>query len=184
MWTCRLTGVVEQIVDLGSQSRHDVSIKQRIQTGEQECADYDGNEDFHAGIDIALRLLGSDCGLNGNSSVLAISSTNVENLEATCYLLELLGYYGKHTPFKSINDAYYETTLKLQATDTDEDARMLDIIFDNILYDAGEAYDFGQMGTVLATLVQNRSADITSAFDAVRDQINAEIQDIIDLYKN
>ena len=40
------------------------------------------------------------------------------------------------------------------------------------------------MGTVLATLVQNRSADITSAFDAVRDQINAEIQDIIDLYKN
>ena len=66
----------------------------------------------------------------------------------------------------------------------DESEEMLDIIFDNILYDAGEAYDFGQMGTVLATLVQNRSADITSAFDAVRDQINAEIQDIIDLYKN
>ncbi len=49
---------------------------------------------------------------SGNSSVLAVASTNVENVEATCYLLELLGYYGKHTPFKSINDAYYETTLK------------------------------------------------------------------------
>ena len=59
---------------------------------------------------------------------------------------------------------------------------LLDIIFGNIIYDAGEAYNFGQMNTVLAALVQNRSADITSAFEAVKTQINQEIQQIIDLY--
>ena len=64
----------------------------------------------------------------------------------------------------------------------DESEEMLDIIFGNIIYDAGEAYNFGQMNTVLATLVQNRSADIPSAFEAVKTQINQEIQQIIDLY--
>ena len=43
-----------------------------LETGEQECTDYDGDEDFYTGINIALRLLGSDCGLNGNSSVLEL----------------------------------------------------------------------------------------------------------------
>lgn len=85
---------------------------------------------------------------SGNSSVLAVASTNVENVEATCYLLELLGYYGKHTPFKSINDAYYETTLKLQAVESDDDAEMLDIVFGNRIYDIYTMMPWGSSPTL------------------------------------
>ena len=104
----------------------------------------------------------------------------VSDPEFSAFIVEACAAEAKNT----LTPAYYEVNLLGRDVRDDESEEMLDIIFDNILYDAGEAYDFGQMGTVLATLVQNRSADITSAFDAVRDQINAEIQDIIDLYKN
>ena len=95
----------------------------------------------------------------------------VSDPEFSAFIVEACAAEAKNT----LTPAYYEVNLLGRDVRDDESEEMLDIIFDNILYDAGEAYDFGQMGTVLATLVQNRSADITSAFDAVRDQINAEI---------
>ena len=78
-------------------------------------------------------------GINSyQSSVIGIPSSNVENQEATAYLIELLGYYSD-----SVTDAYYEKTLKLQAVEEDADAEMLDLIFNNRLYDLGAIYNWG-----------------------------------------
>ena len=56
----RLGLVVEQPGDLGGQSREDRAVEERVKSGEQECADDDGNENLHAGVNIALRFLGCD----------------------------------------------------------------------------------------------------------------------------
>ena len=45
---------VEQVGDLGGHSRHDGGIEQSIQTGEQECTDYNGDQDLHTGINVTL----------------------------------------------------------------------------------------------------------------------------------
>ncbi len=120
---------------------------------------------------------------NGNSSVLAISSTNVENLEATCYLLELLGYYGKHTPFKSINDAYYETTLKLQSVESNDDAEMLDIVFNNRIYDVYTIMPWGSyptLGQMYGSVLTSGSNNMVSLLESKRQEIETDIQKTLD----
>ena len=102
----------------------------------------------------------------------------MQDPEFSAFIVEACAAEAKNT----LTPAYYEVNLIGRDVRDDESEEMLDIIFGNIIYDAGEAYNFGQMNTVLATLVQNRSADITSAFEAVKTQINQEIQQIIDLY--
>ncbi len=56
--------IAEEISNLAGHSRHDGAVEESIKTGKQECADDDGDEDFYAGIDIALCLVGHNCGLN------------------------------------------------------------------------------------------------------------------------
>jgi len=63
-----MTGVVEQTLDLADHSRHDGGVEQRVQTGEQECANDNGDQNFHAGVYIALSLFGGDSRLNGGDS--------------------------------------------------------------------------------------------------------------------
>ena len=119
---------------------------------------------------------------SGNSSVLAVASTNVENVEATCYLLELLGYYGKHTPFKSINDAYYETTLKLQAVESDDDAEMLDIVFGNRIYDIYTMMPWGSsptLGQIYGQVLTAGSNTTVSLLESKRQEIETDIQNTL-----
>ena len=115
--------------------------------------------------------------------MLAISSTNVENLEATCYLLELLGYYGKHTPFKSINDAYYETTLKLQSVESNDDAEMLDIVFNNRIYDVYTIMPWGSyptLGQMYGSVLTSGSNNMVSLLESKRQEIETDIQKTLD----
>ena len=119
---------------------------------------------------------------SGNSSVLAVASTNVENVEVTCYLLELLGYYGKHTPFKSINDAYYETTLKLQAVESDDDAEMLDIVFGNRIYDIYTMMPWGSsptLGQIYGQVLTAGSNTTVSLLESKRQEIETDIQNTL-----
>lgn len=55
-----LTGVIEQCVDFRGKSRDDVGVEQCVETGKQECADNYGDENLHAGINIAFCLLVGD----------------------------------------------------------------------------------------------------------------------------
>ena len=113
--------------------------------------------------------------------IMAVSG-NVENAEATCYLLELLGYYGKHTPFKSINDAYYETTLKLQAVESDDDAEMLDIVFGNRIYDIYTMMPWGSsptLGQIYGQVLTAGSNTTVSLLESKRQEIETDIQNTL-----
>ncbi len=94
----------------------------------------EAQEEYHCGINVY------------QSDVLAIPVSNNENLEATAYALELLGYYSmpeSQMAKDSVIHAFYEDTLKYQSIADDNDARMLDLISNNRIYDLGGAFNWG-----------------------------------------
>lgn len=127
---------------------------------------------------------------SGNSSVLAIPSTNVEDLEASCYLLELLGYYGHYgrsTSFQNINDAYYETTLKLQAVEESDDAEMLDLVFNNRIYDPFSlwgSWGSPSLGQLQGVVILHDTNDLVAQFDAGQSAIEAAIEKTLEAFRN
>lgn len=120
---------------------------------------------------------------SGNSSVIGVASTNNSNLEATCYLMELLGYYGASKSFKSVNEAYYETTLKLQAVESSEDAEMLDLIFKNRMYDIYTMMaDWGSsptLGQIYGVALQAETNTATSLLDSKKQSIELAIEETL-----
>lgn len=73
-----------------------------------------------------------------NSQFMCIPVVN-SNIQRTGILTEALGYYGE----KDITPALYDVTLKGQSARDSESSEMLDIIFENIVYDIGYYYQFG-----------------------------------------
>ena len=127
------------------------------------------------------------CAVNRyQSSVLGIPSTNTENLEATAFFMNALGYYNTHpNAGKSVNDAYFETTLKLQATDTDEDAKMLDLIFDSKFYDLGSIFTWGNLIGLYGSVINNDANNtLVSSWEAMESPGNTALHETVDQYKN
>ena len=81
-----------------------------------------------------------------------------------------------------VTPAYIEVNLKRKSLRDDDSERILEDIFDSIVYDAGAVYDFGGISTMFSNLVSQGSADIVSSFDSVRDQALNAIEDVIDAY--
>lgn len=122
-------------------------------------------------------------GINAyQSEVLAIPSTNKENLDATVYALEALAYYS-HSPSagKSLREAYYETSLKLQAVDSDDDARMLDIVFENRLYDLGGIYNWGGLIGLYSHCLRN-NAGLASYWESIQSAAESDMEATLDAY--
>ena len=75
-----LACVIEQALNLGRYGRHNGGVKERIQTAEQECADNNGDENFYAGVNIALRLLAGDSGADGGNCGIYLISDFLEHI--------------------------------------------------------------------------------------------------------
>ncbi len=98
--------------------------------------------------------------------------------EFSAYMLDIYAAEAKNT----ITPAYYEINLKMRDARDDESVEMLDIIFDNIVYDVGEVYNFGSIVGIFAELMSNNSTDIVSQIDALKDTINSDIDKTIENY--
>ena len=120
-------------------------------------------------------------GINSyQSSVIGIPSSNVENQEATAYLIELLGYYSD-----SVTDAYYEKTLKLQAVEEDADAEMLDLIFNNRLYDLGAIYNWGgNLIGIYSSVMRSGTNTLVSTFESQQTAAQTAMDQTIEDLKN
>ncbi len=57
---------VEEFLDLLRYGGHDGGVEECIETCKQECADYDGNEDLHSGVDVAFSSYVLDSGLGAD----------------------------------------------------------------------------------------------------------------------
>ncbi len=114
-------------------------------------------------------------------SVASIPISNVEKLEATCYALEAMAYYGK----EMVTPEFYERTLTLKRFKDEESADMLDIIFGNRSYDLGYIFNFGyghgSSGSLYfySGLLGSRSTDIVSGWEAVATSYQAGLDELI-----
>ena len=120
------------------------------------------------------------------SSVLGVPVTNQKNFDATIYLMEALGYYSKNTPGgSSVTDAYYEITLKLQGMDTSEDELMLDLVFNNRLYDIGAIYNWGgSLLGIYSAVMRSGSNTLISSFESIKSGAQAAMEDTLLEYQN
>ncbi len=73
------------------------------------------------------------------AQVLSIPTSNVDNLDATCYAMELMAYYG----MQKVTPEYYSRTLQYKRFEDAESGEMLDLIFRNRTYDLAAIFDFG-----------------------------------------
>lgn len=115
------------------------------------------------------------------SSVIGIPVSNTENREATCVLLQALGYHSK-----GVTDAYYQQTLQLQALTDNNDADMLDLIYSSRFYDIGAMFEWGNSALInfYGSLINNTSSnEIASRWDSIAASVESGMQQTIDAYK-
>ena len=115
------------------------------------------------------------------SSVIGIPVSNTENREATCVLLQALGYHSE-----DVTDAYYQQTLQLQALTDNNDADMLDLIYSSRFYDIGAMFEWGNSALInfYGSLINNTSSnEIASRWDSIAASVETGMQQTIDAYK-
>ena len=81
-----------------------------------------------------------------------------------------------------VTPAYIEVNLKRKSLRDNESERILEYIFDSIVYDAGAVYDFGGISSMFSKLVTEGNADIVSSFESVATQALDAIEDVIDAF--
>lgn len=127
------------------------------------------------------------CGINVyQSDVLAIPVSNVEDLEATAYALELLGYYSmpeSQMGKDSVIYAFYEETLKYQSVADDNDSRMLDLISSNRIYDIGGAFNWGdKLIGIYSFNLYRGSNTLVSTWEAELPAVKAALEKTLEAY--
>ena len=111
----------------------------------------------------------------------AIPTTkSAEDARFAAYMLDVLSAGGK----QYVATAYYDQILKNKdaLSDTSKDVDILDLIFENVVYDVGVIYGFEGLSTLHTNLMENNAADIASALESVRGQVTEKISQIVEQY--
>ena len=143
---------------------------------------YDDAEEF--GI-VPLPLLTEDqddyythCSARMAYGVVIPVSLSKEEAEFSAFMIEAMAFGG----MKYITPAYYDTTLKYRDLRDDESVEMLDLIFDNVVYDLGVIYDFGGISSMLTTLMTNNSTAVVSEYEKNASVIQTAIDNCLESY--
>ncbi|MBR5858957.1 MAG: hypothetical protein IKZ05_03455, partial [Clostridia bacterium] len=102
----------------------------------------------------------------------------VEDPEFSAYMIEAYSAWAKNY----ITKAYYEVNLRYRDLRDNESEEMLDLIFDNIVYDVGQCYNFGGLGEIFSELAKARSSDIVSNLESKKSQAQEKIDELKDMY--
>jgi len=78
--------------------------------------------------------------------------------------------------------AFYDLCLTSKVLRDDESEGMLDIIFNNRVYDIGYIYGIGTLPTILNTLASSKKTDFVSAFEKGQGAIEKALDKFIDSY--
>lgn len=101
-----------------------------------------------------------------------------EDIERTGVITEALAYHGKNI----VTPAYYDVNLIGQSTRDEESSDMLDIIFDNLVYDIGYYYQIGTYNKKLIGMVRDYSTNFTSVYETYRSSADATLKVINQFY--
>ena len=116
----------------------------------------------------------------GNSGAIAIPKSNTD-LEFTGIILEALAAESRYTTYPT----FVETVLKVKDTPDEQAKKMLDIIFDGIVYDVADAFDFGGIVNVFNNkLYQTKQNNMYSNYDNIERYILDALEATVERYKD
>ncbi len=123
------------------------------------------------------------CAVNRyQSSVIGVPISNVDNLDATVFLLNALGYWNTGLPY-NVKNSYYEITLKLQGSDTQDDCDMLDLVFDSKFYDLGTIFTWGNLLGLYGSVINNATTNnLVSTFESYQSAIETAMETTYQAY--
>ncbi len=102
---------------------------------------------------------------------------NAEDPEYCAYMIELLAVGGKN----NISNAYYTSVLKGKDMDTEDDEKMLDIIFGGIVYDTALVYGFSGLNNLFNTA---KADTLISTLESINDSVEEAIAKVVDAYQD
>ena len=108
-----------------------------------------------------------------NSQFICIPVVN-SNIQQTGALTEALAYYGE----KDVTPALYDVTLKGQSARDAESSEMLDIIFDNLIYDIGYYYQVGPYNKKLILALRERNDAWASMYETYSNAAQSSLNTI------
>ena len=114
-----------------------------------------------------------------HDSLMAIPHTAVRNdvqAEAIGVALEAMSYISS----LDVYPVLYDVVISTKGTRDQESKEMLNIIFNNRVYDIGIIFDFGYFANTALRMAKTGSSDIVSKYEAVKDQIDKEIEKVVD----
>lgn len=100
-------------------------------------------------------------------------------LEITAYTLQLMAYYGQ----KYLTPAYYDVTIKSQKTQDIESEDMLDIIFQNRIYDIAATYNFSEALYIYTNIITSSSNTLVSSVAKNESKITAAMQETLEAFE-
>ncbi len=118
----------------------------------------------------------SYCG-TGSTAGIAIPIC-AEDPEFSAYMIDAYSAYAKNY----ITTAYYDVNLLYRDARDDESAEMLGIIFDNIVYDIGECYNYGGLKGMFEELAKAHSSDVASAIESRKSEAQYKIDELKELF--
>lgn len=101
-----------------------------------------------------------------------------DDVDRTGVITEALAYYGQ----KVVLPALYDVTLVGQSTRDAESEPMLDIIFDNLVYDIGYYYQVGPYNKQLIVQLRNFNTNFTSMYDTYKNAAGMALKVINQFY--
>ncbi len=114
--------------------------------------------------------------------VIPKANNDKDTLDATCYAMEAMAYYGKEL----VTPEYYTRTLTLKRFPDSDNTEMLDLIFRNRTYDLAGIFDFGTVngngaGSLYfyTSLLGAKSSDITSFWETKKDLFESAMADLM-----
>ncbi len=115
------------------------------------------------------------------SSAIAIPTTVPKSrLEIVTFALQTLGFHNA-----DVIRAYYQTTLQLQAVQSDDDAEMLDIVYNNRFYDIGAIYEWGSLVSLYGSVISNSGANtLASSWEAMETAVKTAMDQAVVDYNN
>ena len=107
------------------------------------------------------------------------TSLSRENAEFSAYMLDAMAWGGR----KFIVPAYYDVILKYRDFKDQDSEDMLDnYIFNNIVYDLGNVYDFGGVQSMFDELMRNQSTNVASTLEGKKSAIESAIEECLMAY--
>ena len=99
----------------------------------------------------------------------------IEDPDSVSNIIELMGYHSE----KLITPAYYDKTLIGKYVRDDESIEMLDLIFQNRVYDVGHLYRISSLQEHITNLLrENRPSGLSYVYQTYLDPANADINEL------